>query len=172
MGKELMKEHKINRVIRNNVMRKICIISFMILLLLSLASCGKPKTALLADEFQSQVKEAGYAVVDISDQYPDDAVEAVLIALNEEDNYQIEFYVVPTESQAITAFDENKDTFESEKGNSSSYSSVSLSNYSKYTLTTNGQYYVISRIGNTFIYVLTTDTNKDAVNNTLKVLGY
>lgn len=167
MGKALTKERNIAG------MRKICVVSLMILLLLSLASCGKPKTALSSDEFQSQMNEAGYEVIDARDQFSDeDPVESVLLAIYENGSYQIEFYVFPTESDATQTFDNIKSRFESGKGSSSSYSSVTLSNYSKYTLTTNGEYSVISRIANTLIYVVTTDANKDAVNDTLKALGY
>lgn len=154
-------------------MRKIYIISFTILLLLSLASCGKPKTALLADEFRSQMEAVGCEVVDALDNFSeDDAYESVLVALNEDGGYQIEFYVTSDENKAIQMFNTVKNNFAAEKGNASTDSSVSISNYSKYTLNTNGQYYVVSRIGNTFLYVVTASENKDVVNGSLEALGY
>lgn len=94
------------------------------------------------------------------------------MASNEDDGYQIEFFVSPDESKAIKKFNTVKNNFAAEKESSSSESSVSVSNYSKYTLTTNGWYYVVSRIGNTFLYVVTASENKDAVNSVLEALGY
>lgn len=154
-------------------MKRISIISLALLLLLSLSSCGEPRTALLADGFQSRMEDMGCKVVDVSGQFSEeDAYESVLVASNEDGGYRIEFFVVTTEGLAIQAFNNVKYNFESEKGNSSSNSSVSVSNYNKYTQNTNDKYYVVSRIGNTFLYVVTESGNKDAVNSALKALGY
>ncbi|WP_440895503.1 hypothetical protein ACS127_13200 [Amphibacillus sp. Q70] len=142
----------------------------LVLSVLLLSACSGSKTALSAEEFQAQMEEAGYEIHDAFDQFPEGSVESVLLAAN--DDYQIEFYVVLTVEQAQSAFNENKDSFESEKGNVSTDSSVSLSNYSVYKQTTNGQYYVVSRVENTFIYVVTPDENKQAVNDVLETLGY
>lgn len=154
-------------------MKKFSITGLVILFLLSLAACGTPKTALSADEFRTKAEEAGYEVQDALDQFADaEAVEAVLIAIDKTNDFQIEFYVLQNENQAIQSFNNNKNGFESNKGNESSESSVSLSNYSKYALSTNGQYYVVSRIDRTFIYVVTSDVNKETVNSMLRSLGY
>lgn len=116
------------------------------------------------------MEEAGYEIFDALDQFPEGSVDSILIASSPD--YQIEFYVVPTVEQAQATFKENKESFELEKGAVSTDSSVSLSNYSVYKQTSNGQYYVISRVENTFIYAVTPDENKKAVNDLLDTLGY
>lgn len=51
------------------------------------------------------MEAAGCEVVDALAEFSeDDAYESVLIALNADDGYQIEFYVAPDESKAIQKF--------------------------------------------------------------------
>ena len=150
-------------------MKKASIIVLVVLLTLSVWGCSS-KTPITANEFQAKMTAAGFEIIDAYDQLGGGDAEAALIAIN--DDYQIEFYVVPTEAQAITAFNQNKRNFEDAKGNSSSNTSVALANYGVYKLSTGGMYYVISRIDNTFIYIVTDAANKASVDENLKVLGY
>lgn len=77
----------------------------------------------------------------------------VYIASGKDSTYQIEF-------------------FESTKGSNSSESSASLKNYSKYVLSTNGKYKVISRIDNTVIYCDIDDNYKSVVKEVLEEIDY
>ena len=135
-----------------------------------LASCGSPKTAISMKTFDTKAEQAGFTIVDAADQFEEDAVESVHVAMG--DGYQIEFYIVSTEQQAIMAYSQNKANFEAAKGSSSSNSEVNLSNYSKYTQTSAGYYSVISRIDNTFIYVNANASYKSDINSFLKEIGY
>lgn len=140
--------------------------------LLTLTGCGK-KDALVADDFKSKMESLGYVVQDATDQFSSDSgVEKVYIALNSDASHQIEFYVVETESQAISAYSTNKSNFENLKSSSAVNTEVNLSNYSKYTLSSNDKFMVISRIDNTFIYVNSDDTYKNNIKKALDNLGY
>ena len=66
----------------------------------------------------------------------------------------------------------NRDMFEKSKKNISSESSVSIGNYAKYTLSSNGDYMVASQIDNTFVYAKVKEENKEKVKSLLKELGY
>ena len=62
--------------------------------------------------------------------------------------------------------------FENSKSRSSIETNVSMKNYSKYTLLSNGKYMVISVINNTAIYVNVEESHKEEVDNILNELGY
>jgi len=89
-----------------------------------------------------------------------------------DDDYQIEFYELSNEENAIDMYATNKIRFETSKGNSSAVTNFDFKNYSKYTLTTNGKYKVLSRIDNTLIYIDVDKDYKDIVKDLLKEIGY
>ena len=145
-------------------------------LLLTLALCLTgcfSKTAVSSSEFTTKMSELGYTVVDISDQYTStDYVNHVMVAQNTFSNYQIEYFELSTSDYATQAYLTNISTMENSKGSMSSSTSFTGSNYQKQTQTSNGEYWVVSRVDNTFVFAHTSDTNKDAVNNALDALGY
>lgn len=73
---------------------------------------------------------------------------------------------------AVSFFNTNKNIFENSKSNDAIETSVSMGNNSKYTLTTNSRYKVVSRIDNTVIYLDVADQYKNDVQSILKSLGY
>lgn len=150
-------------------LKKIMVLSIFVVLMLVLTGCGD-KVAITPDSFKSTMEAKGFDIVDATTQFEEGDVEKVYIALNE--NYQIEFYLVATEEQAIVAYNTNKTNFENTKSNNNIETSVSLGNNSKYTLSTGGKYNVVSRIENTFIYVSTDDIYKEEISSILKELGY
>lgn len=115
--------------------------------------------------------DEGYQIVDVTDQYKEDFVENVSIAVKD-DKYQIEFYDLNSESKAKTAYKANVEKFKELKGSSSTETNVTLGNYSTYKLTADGKYCVVSRIGDTFIYINVPSDYKTEVNDALKKLGY
>lgn len=96
----------------------------------------------------------------------------VYIASGKDSTYQIEFYELSDEENAIKFYNNNQSIFESTKGSNSSESSASLKNYSKYVLSTNGKYKVISRIDNTVIYCDIDDNYKSVVKEVLEEIDY
>jgi HD superfamily phosphohydrolase len=136
-------------------------------------ACGmlKDKEAIDGEEFIEFMEDEGLDVEDITDEYlEEDVIEAAIIAYT--DDYQIEFYIFKTVDHAKNAFNQNRNNFEEEKGNSSSYTEVSFGNYSKYSQKSNGKYSVVSRIENTFIYLETDDKYQDEIKEYLDKLGY
>ncbi|MCL2672140.1 MAG: hypothetical protein FWF10_08910 [Clostridiales bacterium] len=151
--------------------------AFLLALLFLLAAaggCQSDRTPINAAEFQAKAEAAGLLVVDAIEQVPEGAVEAYLIAVAGIDaiEYQIEFIVMPSVEEAIDAYQQNYTVFEAKKGSVSSYTSMNMRNFSYYKLSTNGMYYVISRIDNTFIYIDADDAYKGAINDFLKAIGY
>lgn len=144
---------------------------FLIFLILTSAACGlKPRTPLAAYEFVTKMEAAGFEIKDAADQFEEGEVEAAYLAVG--DNYQIEFYVVPSVDQAMAAFGANKARFEAVKDSASSIKSVEGKNFSYYTLTYTDIYYVVSRTDNTFIYVVADAEYKKEISKIISDLGY
>ena len=134
---------------------------------------NKEKTAITASSFYTTMSQKGYSVQDANRQFAEyDYVKQVYIAASKDYSYQIEFYELLDDSYATSFYNNNKSIFESSKGNASAETSVGLKNYSKYTLSSNGKYMVVSRIDNTVIYVNVDDNYKDTVKDILDELGY
>ena len=160
-------------------MKKIWIIILIIILVLAVIggivffSLNREKIAISASAFQSSMQEKGYTVVDATSQFSNyPYVEQVYLAVQSDYNYQIEFYTLSDESYAIGMYNNNKANFESSKGNGSVSSNISINNYAKFTLQTNGKYQVVSRIANTLIYLNVDDSYKEEVNKILSESDY
>jgi hypothetical protein len=143
---------------------------YVIAAALFLTACGS-KTALTNEQFLARMEAAGYQTADATDQFGEGLVEAVSLAIKE-DKYQIEFYVLPSEDRAIASFNTNRDDFEMMKSSGSSSGETNIGNHNYYGLTTKEGYYVVSRIGNTMIYVESPVEYKDEIKAVLKDLGY
>ena len=134
---------------------------------------NKEKISITASDFKNSMEQKGYAITDANSQFSQyDYVKQVYIASSNDYSFQIEFYELSDENYAMNFYNNNKSKFETSKGNASAETSASLKNYSKYTLSSNGKYMVVSRIDNTVIYVNVNDNYKDTVKDILKELGY
>jgi len=134
---------------------------------------NKEKTSITASSFYTNMSQKGYSVQDASSQFADyNYIKQAYIAASNDYSYQIEFYELLDDSYATSFYNNNKSIFESSKGNASAETSVGLKNYSKYTLSSNGKYMVVSRIDNTVVYVNVDDNYKDTVKAILDELGY
>lgn len=153
--------------IKNIISLIICFIA-----VLTVTGC-KDKKSITADEFKNTMESNDYTVQEATDQFSEyDYVEKVYIALSSDSSYQIEFYQLSDDDYATSFYNNNKSIFEESKSSKNSETSVSMANYSKYTLETNGKYKVISRINNTAIYLNVDAEYKEDVKSILKKLGY
>lgn len=156
----------------------IIIIAIVSVLLITLviglfALLGKTKNPITAEEFKSKMEEKEYITGDATQQYDEYGyVKKVYIAASKDRTYQIEFYVLEDNDYATSFYNTSKNIFENSKGSVFSRTNVNLKNSSKYTLSANGEYKVVSKIDNTVIYVDTEDTNRDIIKEILKELGY
>ena len=98
--------------------------------------------------------------------------EKAYLAISSDYSYQLEFYELLDDAYATAFYNNNKTIFENAKGKVTSETNVNLKNSSKYTLSSNGLYMVVSRINNTVIYLKVNDTYRDTVKDVLKELGY
>ena len=113
---------------------------------------NKEKPSITSDQFISIMSEKNYAVVNAKSQFIEyDYISQAYIALEPNNNFQIEFYELKDSSYAVQFYNNN---------------------VSKFALSTNGDYMVVSRINNTAIYARVSDKYKSTVDSLLKELGY
>lgn len=147
--------------------------TFMVAIVMTFVVTGCSKERISAEKFKSKMESKGYNVVDITDQYSSsDKFIKVYVALPKNKTYQIEYYQLKDVDAAISVFESSKTNFENSKGVSSVNTNVSLGNYSKYTLATNGKYKMISRVEDTLIYVDVDSSYKNKVIDAIDSLGY
>lgn len=152
------------------IIKGVLLFTFIILL----TGCFSKK-ALSSDDFKTKMEEKGFTVQDATYQLSSYSyINKVYLAISSNSTYQIEFYDLATEDDAINFFNNNKSLFEKSKSNDSgdSETNLNLKNYTKYVLISGGRYKVVSRINNTVIYLNVEETNKDEVKQILKDLGY
>lgn len=152
--------------------KKLRFLTLLIMSMFILTGC-KNKTMISAGEFKSKMESKNYVITDATNQFSSNSeIKQVYIAQEKSGNYQIEFYQLDNVDNAVSFYKNNKEIFESSKSNSNTYSDVTLKNYAKYTLKTNGEYKVLSRIDNTVIYINVDSKYNDNIDKILKELGY
>lgn len=151
----------------------LAIIALVVVGIFAFTKLNKEKTAVTAEDFKTKMENKGYIVSDAVSQFAGyDYVKKVYIASAKDYTYQIEYYEFSGDEYAVSFYENNKTIFETRKGNVAAETEINLSNHSRYGLSANGKYSVISRIGNTAIYVNVDDTYKDTVKDILNKLGY
>jgi len=154
-------------------MKHIICTAFILSLAILFSACGGSREAISAEEFTARMTEAGHTVEDLSftlDAVPNTPLTDFLIA--DCGAFNVEFFVYETLEDARSAFGLIRRNIENMRGNTSSYSSIGTSHFSRYRLTSGGNHGVVSRIGNTIVVVVTTADNRAEVDAVLELLGY
>ena len=153
-------------------MKKINILVLLILsLFLSACATTIERECIDDEEFSRIMTNEGFIVVNVKDQFAQyNYIEEAYVATN--NNYKIEFYELEEDNYAIDFYETNKKIFEETKSNTSFYLNEDYPESNKYTLTTEKEYKVISRIEDTVVYLNMDKKYKDEANNILKKLGY
>lgn len=143
----------------------------LVLLIVLMVGCGK-KDSITSDNFKEIMKDNDFYILDSKEQFSEyDYIKEALIAAYSDD-YQIEFYVLEDDRNALAFYKYNKEIFEASKEDFSVYSNVDFDTNNKYTLVTEDSYKVISRIKNTVLYADVDKEYKNDVNKVIKKLGY
>ena len=155
-------------------MKKVLIIAAITMLIMLAIGCQTSRIPVTKETFVSKAEEAGYDVQDAIEQVPANTIDEYLIAVKGGTviDYQIEFIIAPTAQTAQILYQNNKSTIEEKKGPVSTEASTTAGNFSYYKLATNGQYYVVSRIENTLVYIDAPSEYKGAINEFLAAIGY
>ena len=148
---------------------KLVVLTVLTITLAGLTACSN-RTPVSVSDFNEIMEEKGFEIVDATGQVAPESITAISIAVNED--YQIELYEMVSDATATAVFAENKDIFEGYAEGSSLTLSKSIMNYSYYSVTNDGTYYALSKVGNTMIYVVADAEYKDEISDILKELGY
>lgn len=151
--------------------KKFGAVVFAAVLCLGLTGCDLKKEAVTAGDFTEVMEEKGFEIVDSTDQFPEGSVQEVVLALN--GDYQVEFYVFDSNTQAESAYEQNRENFES-YSDAKSNLSTSIGNYNYYEQTDlgSGGYYVVSQVDNTMFYAAAEKEYKDEIREIMDELGY
>lgn len=151
-------------------MKKLLSIVSIICLTFVLGGCSN-KEELTIDKFKEITEEEGCIVTDLSSAFEVNLEGSTVIASCDNGNFQVQF-MTADEDAVKNLFETNKTLIEGAKSGNSAESSVSVKNYDTYSLTTDGTYNYISRVGSTFLYVSCDDDYKDNVKSLIDKLGY
>ena len=157
-------------------MKKIKVLLFGIVCFICLfLTTGCNKTAISSEDFKATMDGKGYRIIDATSQFTQaETVKQVYVALSSDSTYQIEFYEFETDENGLEFYDINTEKFI--KGHNKKNKIIktldSSGNYKKMTISADNKYQVVSRIGNTAVYVDVDDKYKDIVIDELKDLGY
>lgn len=149
-------------------LRKASPVLMAAVIILSMAGCEK-KTAITNDEFTNCLEEKGFAVTDGADQVQKTA-NSVSIAVSPDSAYQLEFYIMSTIADTELLFGSNKELFEDSFNGNTAF--VSVGNASSYSVTSGSTFAYISRVDNTFLYLVADSTHKDEIKAIISELGY
>lgn len=139
----------------------------------ALTGCGK-KEALTYGQFYSRMSDKGYKLTDVKNQFENyKSISKAYVASSKDLTYQIEFYELSSEENAIAFYDNNKSIFEASVGKVVKKKiDINGKNYSKYNATSNGYYMVVSRIKNTVVFARIAEEHSEQAKKDIKELGY
>jgi len=154
------------------VIRLAALLAIPILIALAIQIGVGPRTPISADEFTFRMKEVGFFAVDVTDQFPPE-YQMETVREVRTTHFVIQFIALSTEAQARGTYQTNRNMLEREsRGAWSSHSEISLSNFSRFAITFDGIYTVISRIEDTFVFAQTSSANRAELDDLLRILGY
>lgn len=151
--------------------KKIFSLLFVLIFIFTLTGCMEKKM-ITSDQFIKLSKENKLTVYNVTDQYKkEDNIKKGFVSINLR-GWKVEFYELTSSDSAEEMFDTNKALFEKEKTKNSSDASSNIRNYNTYSLTTSLNYYYLSRVDNTLLYVKVDLSHKKDVKTFVEKLGY
>lgn len=151
--------------------------NYFILLILIMAfittGCGNSKMKEVTDveSFTSEATTDGFTVSDNSDTYQEyDYILSSTLAIVDEVN--IEMVVYDTADNAKKSQEQQIEKFNLLKSANAIIKKDEGKNYYRYTMVSNGQYMITSRIDNTLIFCKTNTDNSSKVEKLFDDLGY
>lgn len=148
-------------------LKKIYIISFCIIVLLTITGCKKKKISI--EEFNKKMTNDGYTIKDLGEE---EKIKKSSLAVDSDNQYEIYFYEFNNFDDAKSIFYDIKDSVSKLAVKGSTSGIIERKKYLKYVLTNNDYYYVISTIDNTLVFGVTNVDNKNNLKNIIKKIGY
>ncbi|MBR5825575.1 MAG: hypothetical protein IKY78_00670 [Clostridia bacterium] len=145
----------------------------MIFIAVALLLSTTGKESITAEDFEAFATEKGYYVVEDS-HGADEYIEKILIAYDEQDDYQIEFCVLTDAETAMSMYSACRAELERlvSGSNMTSEQTAYSSNYDQYITSSPELYLVVIRVDDTIIYVEADKENKDEIKEFIDEIGY
>ncbi|MBE5932364.1 MAG: hypothetical protein E7263_02950 [Lachnospiraceae bacterium] len=150
----------------------ICLVIVAAASVILLFVIDREKESMTANEFCDEMEDEGYILVDVTSQYEAYGIDEAYIAVEQNQEYQIEFYELPSVSRAENMFATNKQNFKDRAGSSRVTSSYGFGNYDVYSLQSNGDFMYLCRVDNTLLYIDVDDSYKNEVREIIDELDY
>lgn len=152
----------------------IIILAFVLALALPFAIMifAPNRSPLTAEEFTQRMEAEGFVVEDVLH-----TVEleggSYYLRVHQTGVFFMEFAVFFSDSAAQRAYSGLVfDVQRAAAGMSTATTQMGFANYNRFTLTAGGEYFVVSRIGNTVLFAQTSTGNRAPMNELLRELGY
>ena len=142
----------------------------IVVLMCTLCSCSA-KTAIDAETFTKTMEAENFTVTDVtSNTETNGLATSVLVAENE--NYQIEFYVLTNNDTGESVFYNNRNLFDDEHSVKTMASETSYGNYNYYAFSADGNFHLIARVDHTMIWCEADKAYKEEIVDLVQKLGY
>ena len=144
---------------------------FLFVAVFMLTGCGLNK--ITAEDFKRMAEEDGLTVSDITSSYSSYSYIKKIYIAKHSNGWKVEFYELDSEEKATQIYTTNKNKFlSSSPSTNSSSSTLTTDQGERYSLTVNGYYKHVCRIGDTFVYANINADYKDEAIKFLKKIGY
>lgn len=140
------------------------IITFVAAIVFSACSFSLTKEVISGNIFVEKATDADFAVEDLSDEDG-----SYFLAEKHSGGIEIEFMVLSDVSEAEDYYSYAKNSIPVKGGSTSEVNAI---NYQSYKINSDGYYYVVYRIENTFLSVAADSKYRKEVSSFLKSIGY
>jgi len=154
---------------RRLIMKRIILAALLVAAALLLAACS-PRDVLSAEEFTSRMEAEGHVVEDITGMMNLPDIETFLVA--DLGDFVVEFIVCDTEATARSMRSTMQSVLDNESGNTRSTRESNVSNFHRFTQTTDGRFEALVRVENTVLLMRAPSENRSDVEAILDLLGY
>jgi len=150
--------------------KKVLALLVVLFLTVSLTGCGKK--AITGADFKSKMEAKGYTVTDFTSSVGSAAgAKEALVANNKDTSLIVEFLTFEDEKAVIDGVEDLYNSAKDKEGTKST-TEVNLGNYNKRTVKVGEEYYVIERVDNTLLYIVSTKNTSKEADEIVKDLGY
>lgn len=152
-------------------MKKVLIILFSFLVIITLSGCNKKYIDL--NNFSKIMKKNGYSVSNITSKYKSiPQLKEAATSINESEKWQIDLYILDSNESALKIYNNNVKTFKQLKKDKDKEILKKSKNLSKYILISDNSYGVVAINNNTIIYVSANNSAQDKIDKLLREIGY
>ena len=152
-------------------MKKVFLIIISVLCIFCLTGCGKKKVSV--EEFLSVTGKYGYIPSDVTSEAQKGNPKIVQsISLVSNNGIEIQFHVLEDMNSTLNKYTVTQRNVESYRIEGYLFSTDATTNYESYALNTKDNYYYVSRVDETLLYIKGNYKDKDEIVKFIEEIGY